>query len=144
MLQVSRECSTGLATSLTLANRFLIRGTLFVVRKTRSAPVISITLCTGYSDSGENTPRACHTIATRLLTAVGGIIRARFVTCITYLLFRHRARYIHDHVIVLFNIIVEQINFLGGIDLPFEQNVFTCQNLIDGYSILPKMFLEFD
>jgi len=59
-------------------------------------------------------------------------------------LFRHRARYIHDHVIVLFDIIVEQINFLGGVDLPFENYVFTCQALINCYLLLPKIFLEFD
>jgi len=38
--------------------------------------------------------------------------------------FRHRARYIHDHVIMLFDIIVQQINFLGGVDLPLE-NLFS-------------------
>jgi len=75
---------------------------------------MSITLCARYSDGSENIRRARHAIATRLLTAVGGINRARFLTCITYLLYRHRARYIHDHVIVLFNIIVEQIIFLGS------------------------------
>ena len=57
--------------------------------------------------------------------------------------FRHRARYIHDHVIVLSNIIVQQINFLGGVDLAFEYYVFTRQALINGYLILPKMLLEF-
>jgi len=34
--------------------------------------------------------------------------------------FRHRARYVHDHVIVLFDIIVEQINFLWEVDLALE------------------------
>jgi hypothetical protein len=56
---------------------------------------------------------------------------------------RHRARYIHDHVMVLFDIILEQINSFGGGDLAFENYVFTCQALIKGYLILPKMFLEF-
>ena len=51
---------------------------------------------------------------------VGGGDNVRFVTCITYVPLRHRARYIHDHVIVLFDIIVEQINFLWEVDLALE------------------------
>ena len=39
--------------------------------------------------------------------------------------FRHRARYIQDHVIVLFDIIVQQINFLGGVDLLLENCLHT-------------------
>jgi hypothetical protein len=113
-----------------------------MVRKTRLALEMSITLRARYSDSCDNTRRARRAIATRLLTAVGCITRARFSTYITYILFRHRARYIHDHVIVLFDIIVEQINFLWGVDVAFENYVFTCQTSIDGYLILPKMFLE--
>jgi len=58
-------------------------------------------------------------------------------------LFRHHARYIHDHVIVLFDIIVEQINFLWGVDLALENYVFICQASINGYLLLPKMSLEF-
>ena len=115
-----------------------------MVRKRGLAPEMSIKLCASYSDGSENTRRTRHAIATRLLTAVVGITRARNFTCITYILFRHRARYIHHHVIVLFDIIVEQINFLGGADLTSENYVFTCQTLIDGYLILPRMFLEFD
>jgi len=78
-----------------------------VVRETRLAPEMSITLCTRYSDRDVDAGRASHAIATRLLTAVGGITRARFLTCITYVLLRHRARYIHDHVIVLFDVVIE-------------------------------------
>ena len=56
---------------------------------------------------------ARNTIATCLLTAMCGFTREPFVTYITYVLLRHRARYIHDHVIVLFDIIVQEINSLG-------------------------------
>jgi hypothetical protein len=115
-----------------------------MIRETSVAPEMSITLCARYSETCVNTWRARHAIATRLLKAVGGITRARFFTCITYILFRHRARYIHDHVIVLFDIIVEQIHFLWGVNLAFENYVYTCQASINGYLILPKMFLEFD
>jgi len=83
VIHATQKRSTGVATSLALANRFLIRGTLFMVRKTRLAPEMSITLSARYSDGSENTRRARHAIATRLLTAVGGITRARFVACIT-------------------------------------------------------------
>jgi len=91
-----------------------------------------------------NTWRTRNAIATRLLTAVVGITRARFITCITHKPLRHRARYIHDHMIVLFDINVEQINSFWGVDLHFQNYVFTLQALINGYLILPKMFLEFD
>ena len=63
-------------------NGFLIRGTLSVVRETRLAPEMHITLCTGYSHASVNTCEDCHAIATRLLTAVGGSTRAGYVTCI--------------------------------------------------------------
>ena len=78
-----------------------------MVRETRLAPEMSITLGAANSDGGEGARKARHTIATYLLTAVGGITRARIVTRITCVLLRHSARYIHDHVIVLFDIIVE-------------------------------------
>jgi len=87
MVSERHKGPTRSAISPTFTNRFLIRGTLFVVRETCVAPEMSITLCTVYSDSCENTWRAHHTIATRLITALGGITRARFFTCITYVLF---------------------------------------------------------
>jgi len=140
---VSRERSTVPATSLALANRILIRGTLFVVRETRLAPEMSITLGAGNSDGGDGVRGARHTIATCKVAAVGGFTRARFVTCITHKPLRPRARYIHDHVVVLFDIIVEQINSFRGVDLPFDNYVFTRQASIEGYFIFSKMFLEF-
>jgi hypothetical protein len=114
-----------------------------VVRETRLAPEMSITLCKGYSDGGENAGGARHAIATRLLTAVCGFTRASFFTRTTHKPLRHRARYIHDHVTVLFDIIVEQINYFKGVDLPFE-NCLHMHSLINGYLILSKMFLKFD
>ena len=114
-----------------------------MVRETRLAPEMSITLCTGHSDRVLDAGWDSNAIATPLLKAVGGKTRARIFTCITYIFFRHRARYIHDHVLVLFDIIVEQINFLWGVDLALENYVFTCQASINCYIILPKMFLEF-
>ena len=78
-----------------------------MVRETRYSPEMPITLGAGNSDVGEFSRCARHTIATCLLAAVGGFTRARFVTCIKHKPLRHRARYIHDHVIVLFDIIVE-------------------------------------
>ena len=83
MLQVSRERSIGLATSLALANRFLILGTQFVVRKIRSANKISIRIGAGNSNGRESTRGAGHAIATCKVAAVGGDNRAGFVTCIT-------------------------------------------------------------
>ena len=114
----------------------------FVVRETRLAPKMSITLGAGNSYGGEGARGARLTVTKCLVTAMCGFIRARFVACITYILLRHRARYIHDHVIVLFDIIVEQI-VLAESTCP-SNIVFTRQALIDGYLILPKVFLEFD
>jgi len=89
-----------------------------VVRETRLAPEMPITLCAGYSDGCENKWGSRHAIATLILTAMCGFTRARLVTRVTHKPLRHRARYINDHVIVLFDIIVEQINSLWGVDLP--------------------------
>ena len=91
-----------------------------MIRETRMAPEMSITLCTRYSHASVNFWGDRHAIATRQITAVGGSSRARILKCIIYEPLSHRARYIHDHAIVLFDIILEQINFLGGVDLPFE------------------------
>ena len=107
MRYATHYSSTGPARSLALANIFLIRRDLFVVRETLLAPEMSITLGAGNSDIGEGARGAHYTIATYMVTAVGGLTRAQFVTCIKYVLLPHRARYIHDHVIVLFEIIVE-------------------------------------
>ena len=75
----------------------------------------------------------------------GGWRHSRSIIYMHYIiLFRHSARYIHDHVIVPFDIIVQQINFLGGVDLPLENYDFTRQALINSYLILPKKFLEID
>ena len=78
-----------------------------MVRETLLAPEMSITLSAGNSDGGEGARGASHTIATFMFTAMCGITRTRLFTCITYILLRHRGRYIHDHVIVLFDIIVK-------------------------------------
>jgi len=67
-----------------------------------------------------------------------GLTRARFVTRFTHKLLRHRASYIHHHVIVLFDSIVEQLNLLRGVGLPFEHYVFTRQALIDSTHGVPK------
>ena len=84
-----------------------------MVRETRLTNEMSITLGAGNSDGGESARGTRHTIATYLVAAMCGFTRARFVTCITHKPIRRRASYIHDHVIVLFDIVVEQINSLG-------------------------------
>jgi len=105
---------------------------------------MTITFEAGNSDNVEGARGIRHTIATRLVTHVHNVSPTPFVTCFTYVLLRHRARYIHDHVIVLINIIVEKIKTFRGVVLPVKHYVFTRQALIDGYFIVPKMFLEFD
>ena len=57
---------------------------------------------------------------------------------------RHGSHFISHHVIVSFDFIIEYINSLGGVDLPFEHYVFTGQTLVDCYLLVPKMFLKFD
>jgi len=78
-----------------------------VVRETRLAPKMSITFGAENSDSEEGARGARHTIDTRLVTHVRNVSPSLFVTCFTYVLLRHGARYIHDHVIVSFDIVTE-------------------------------------
>jgi len=139
MVSARHEGPTRSAISPAFTNGFLVRRTLWFAKHVW--PLKCLTLH-GILTSVK-TRRARHTIATRLVAAMCGFTRAQFVTCITHKPLRHRARYIPDHVIVLFDI-VEQINSLLGVDLAFGNYVFTCQALINGYLILPKMFLEFD
>jgi hypothetical protein len=103
MRYATHYSSTGPARSHALANIFLIRRDLFVVRETLLAPEMSIKHGEGNSDIGEGARGAHHTFATCMVTAVGGLTRAQFVTCIKYVLLRHRASYIHDHVSVVRN-----------------------------------------
>jgi hypothetical protein len=103
----SLQYSTGRAASFALTNGFLIRCALFVVRETRLAPKMSIAFGAGDSDGGEGARRPSQTITAGLVTAVCGFTRARFVTLFTHKPLRHRARYIHDHVIVSFDIVIE-------------------------------------
>jgi len=123
MVSALHEGPTLSTTSPALTDSFLVRRAMFVVRETRVTTVMTITPCARNSEFGEIARVARHTIATCLVTAMCGITRARFVTCITIILNRHRVRYIHDHVIVLFDVIVQQIEFLGGVELPFENYV---------------------
>jgi hypothetical protein len=80
---------------------------LLVVRETSLAPKISITFGAGLSDGGESARRRSHIIATRLVTDVCVISYALFVTHFTHKPLPHRARYIHDHMIVSFDVIIE-------------------------------------
>jgi hypothetical protein len=98
---VSLEHSTGRAAFLALTNRFLIRGALLTVREARLAPKMSVTFGAGYFNCGKGAQRPSHTIAAGLVTTVCDFTCARFVTCFTHKPFRRRARYIHDHVIML-------------------------------------------
>jgi len=103
----SRGRSTVRATSLALTNGFLILGVLHMVREILLAHKTSITFSAVYSEGREIARRPSHTITTCLVTAMYGVSSACFVTCFTHVLLRHRARYIHDHVIVPFDIIIE-------------------------------------
>ena len=125
MLRASLEHSKGRAASLAHTNGFLIRGALLVVRETHLAPKMSITFAVGNYDGGKVIWSPSHTIATRLVTAVCGISCAQFVTRFTHKPLRHRARYIHDHVIVPFDIVIEYINSLRIVDLPFKHCIHT-------------------
>jgi hypothetical protein len=107
MVSAGHEDPTRSAFTPAFTNGFLIRRTLFVVRETRLASKMSITLGVADSDGGESARGSRHTIATRLVTHVHNVLPRPVVTFFTYILFRQRTRYIHDHVIVLFDIKVE-------------------------------------
>ena len=74
------------------------------------------------------------------MTAGCGFTRARVVTCITYVLLRHRARYIQDPQIVLLDIIVEYIGSFRRVDLPFKHCLHT-QDLDRRLPYIPKNVL---
>jgi hypothetical protein len=78
-----------------------------VVRENCLSPTMSITHGACDSDSGDGARRPSHTITTCVVTAVCDFTRAPFLTSFKHKSLRHRARYIHDHVIVLFDIIIE-------------------------------------
>ena len=107
MVSARHEGPTRIATLPAFTKGSLIRCALLVVSQTRLAPDLSITSRAGDFDGGEGKRGARHIIATRFVTHVCNVSPTPFVTCITYVLLHHRARYIHDHVIVSFDIIVE-------------------------------------
>ena len=84
MLIASLERFTGPTASLTLTNGFLIQGPLLAIREKRLAPKMSITFGARDSECGESARRPSHTITAGLVTAVGGIPCARFVTRFTH------------------------------------------------------------
>ena len=79
-------------------------GTLLVVRETRLVPEMCATFGTVDSDVGGGARRHSHTVATRLVADVCDITCTRIFTRFTRKRLRHRVRYIHDHVIALFDI----------------------------------------
>ena len=66
--------------------------------------------CLLYSEQGiliaEKAHGVRHTIVKRLVTYVRNVSPTPFLTCFTYVHLRHRARYIHDHVILSFDIVI--------------------------------------
>ena len=107
MVSASHEGPTRSAISSALTHGFLLRRKLFVVREAFLAPKISFTFGAGNSDIVEGARGTRHTITTCLFTHVRNVSHSPFVAYFKYVLLRHRARYIHDHVIVLIDIIVE-------------------------------------
>ena len=93
--------------SVAFTNGFFLRGNLIVVRETRLDPIMSVTIGTGYSDGVGIDRSPSLTFATRLVADVCDVTCARFATSFTHRPLRHRARYIHDHKIVSFDIIIE-------------------------------------
>ena len=103
----SLEHSTCLVSSLMLAKWYLIQGRLLYVRETHLAPKMSITFGSLDSDVGKGARRPSLTNTTFLVTAVWVFTCPGFIIRFTHKPLRHPARYIHDHVIVSFDIIIE-------------------------------------
>jgi len=83
------EQSTCSATTFTFTNGFSLYSTVFVVGETFPTPKMSVTFVAGDANVREHTRRARHTVAASLVTDVCYITPTTFMTCITYVLFRH-------------------------------------------------------
>jgi len=64
------------------------------------------------------------------------------MACFTYVPFSHCTCKIGYHVIVSFDIVVEEVKMFGRVDLPFVHYIITPETLIHNYLIVTKMILE--
>jgi len=81
VLIACRELSTCRTASLAFTNGFLLRSAAFVVRETRAASKMSVTVGAGDSEGGESSRRHSHTIATRLVAFVCDVLSHSNFTC---------------------------------------------------------------
>jgi len=102
----SLEHSKSRAASLSFTNGFFLYGSLLVFRVSRLVPKMSVTFGAGDSDVGERARTISPTVLTRLVANVCDITCTRFVTRFAHNLLRHSTRYIHDHMMVSFDIII--------------------------------------
>jgi len=113
-----------------------------VVRETRVAFEMPVTFGARVAKLRERAQRASHAVATRLVAGVRDVTCTRFVARVTHVPSSHGTCRICNYVIVLFDNDIEQMNSFDRVDLPFRNDVFLSQTVIDNYLVLPKVILE--
>ena len=105
MVSARHDDPTSSTTMSPLTNGFLMIGSLWFAKQAFQLKYVL------HSEQGILTAVKAHgvrhTIVKRLVTYVRNVSPTHFLTCFIYVLLRHHARYIHDHVIVSFDIVIE-------------------------------------
>jgi len=78
-----------------------------MVSEKRPTSKVSVASVAPDANDGECARRACHTVATRLVTDMFYITPTTFITCIKYEPFRHCISKVSYHVIISFDIVLE-------------------------------------
>jgi len=90
-----------------------------VFRETRLIPDMSVKFSAGLANLRERTRRAGHAVASRLIAGVRDVTFARYVARFTHVPPSHCSSKICDYVIMPFDIVIEQINSVDRVDVPF-------------------------
>ena len=115
-----------------------------MVRETRAASEMPVIFGAGVANMRERARRFAHAVATLLIAGMRDVTCTRSVARFTQVPSAHGSSKICDYVIVSFDIVIEQINSLERVDLPFKHYVFTSQAVVDNYLVLSKVFLKSD
>jgi len=136
--------SARLATPLTYANRFPIRCAQLVVREIHGVSKVPMTVVAGDSNLRECARRTDHEIPTRPVADLRDVAFTSLAASFTLVLFRHGTGKIRYDMIMSFDLVVKYIESFRGVYLSFEHYIFTAQNSVVDYLILPKVFVESD
>ena len=115
-----------------------------MVRDTHAASEMPVTFGAVLANLKERARCGSHAVAIILVAGVRYVTCARFVARVTHLPSSHGNCKFCEYVLVPFDVVIEQIISFDCVDLPFKNDVFTFQTVIDNYLVLPKVFLESD